>query len=109
MPEPKPWPSAPPSRSRPRRRPRSCCPAPVAPEPEADVVDQELVLEDLTREQVLDWRTRAAQDHEIVFAHIDRYGEVSARRLFTGAFVDQVTRLSGLGHLSLGYTTWVQS
>lgn len=85
-------------------------PAPAAPEPEADVaVDQELVLEDLTREQVLDWRTRAAKDHEIVFAHIDRYGEVSARRLFTSAFVDQVTRLSGLGHLSLGYTTWVQS
>ncbi|MFI6434936.1 hypothetical protein [Streptomyces sp. NPDC050759] len=39
-----------------------------------------------------------------MFAHIDRYGEVSARRLFTGRFVDQVTRLSGLGHLNLGYT-----
>ncbi|MFL4953331.1 hypothetical protein ACJ6WE_40075 [Streptomyces sp. MMS24-I31] len=83
-------------------------PAPV-PEREDAVVDQELVLEDLTREQVLDWRTRAAQDHEIVFAHIDRYGEVSARRLFTSAFVDQVTRLSRLGHLSLGYTTWERS
>ncbi|MEU3787526.1 hypothetical protein [Streptomyces sp900129855] len=88
-------------------------PAPAAPEPEtADVDvdgDQELVLEDLTREQVLDWRTRAAKDHEIVFAHIDRYGEVSARRLFTGRFVDQVTRLSGLGHLNLGYTPWGQA
>ncbi|MDX2521601.1 hypothetical protein PV355_41845 [Streptomyces stelliscabiei] len=86
-------------------------PAPAPPEPEtADVDgDQELVLEDLTREQVLDWRTRAAKDHEIVFAHIDRYGEVSARRLFTGRFVDQVTRLSGLGHLNLGYTPWGQA
>lgn len=83
-------------------------PAPAAPEPEVDV-DQELVLEDLTREQVLDWRTRAAKDHEIVFAHIDRYGEVSARRLFTGRFVDQVTRLSSLGHLNLGYTPWGQA
>ncbi|WP_086558603.1 hypothetical protein [Streptomyces africanus] len=84
-------------------------PAPAAPEPVADVVDKELVLEELTREQVLDWRTRAAKDHQLVFDHIDRYGEVSARRLFTSAFVDQVTRLTGLGHLSLGYTTWVQS
>ncbi|MGW7130055.1 hypothetical protein ACWGIA_17145 [Streptomyces bobili] len=83
--------------------------APAAPEPEADIVDQELVLEDLSREQVLDWRTRAAKDHEIVFAHIDRYGEVSARRLFTSRFVDQVTRLSGLGHLNLGYITWGQA
>ncbi|MFF4138099.1 hypothetical protein ACFY1B_43000 [Streptomyces mirabilis] len=84
-------------------------PAPAAPEPQIDVVDQELVIEDLTREQVLDWRTRAAKDHDIVFAHIDRYGEVSARRLFTGRFVDQVTRLSGLGHLNLGYTPWGQA
>lgn len=84
-------------------------PALAVPEPEADVVDQGLVLEDLTREQVLDWRTRAAKDHQLVFDHIDRYGEVSARRLFTSAFVDQVIRLSRLGHLSLGYTTWVQS
>jgi hypothetical protein len=41
-----------------------------------------------------------------VFARVDRYGEVSARRLFTGTFVDQVTRLSRLRHLNLGYTTW---
>ncbi|MCX5096441.1 hypothetical protein OOK36_48440 [Streptomyces sp. NBC_00365] len=44
-----------------------------------------------------------------MFAHVDRYGEVSVRRLFTGTFVDQVTRLprlSRLGHLNLGYTTW---
>ncbi|MEU1129605.1 hypothetical protein ABZ383_07020 [Streptomyces sp. NPDC005900] len=89
-------------------------PAPVivpAPEPGfADVDDdQELVLEDLTREQVLDWRNRAAADHQLVFDHIDRYGELSAQRLFTRAFVAQVQRLAGLGHLDLGFTTWGQA
>ncbi|QNT98299.1 hypothetical protein HEP81_08071 (plasmid) [Streptomyces griseofuscus] len=83
----------------------------AAPEPEfADVDDdQELVLEDLTREQVLDWRNRAAADHQIVHDHIDRYGELSAQRLFTRAFVSQVQRLSGLGHLDLGFSTWGQA
>ncbi|MER5556836.1 hypothetical protein ABT001_35200 [Streptomyces sp. NPDC002793] len=71
--------------------------------------DQELVLEELTREQVLDWRNRAAADHQLVFDHIDRYGELSAQRLFTRAFVAQVQRLSGLVHLNLGYTTWGQA
>ncbi|MEU3188668.1 hypothetical protein ABZ707_31395 [Streptomyces sp. NPDC006923] len=88
------------------------CPAAVVPAPEpepADVDDdQELVLEDLTREQVLDWRSRAAVDHQLVFNHIDRYGELSAQRLFTRAFVAQVQRLADLGHLDLGYTTWGQ-
>ncbi|MFJ3594632.1 hypothetical protein ACIPQJ_35445 [Streptomyces sp. NPDC090082] len=81
-----------------------------AAEPEfADVDDdQELVLEELTREQVLDWRNRAAADHQLVFDHIDRYGELSAQRLFTRAFVAQVQRLSGLGHLDLGFSTWGQ-
>ncbi|MGW4982084.1 hypothetical protein [Streptomyces mirabilis] len=45
----------------------------------------------------------------MVFDHLDRYGEVLARRLFTSVFVDQVTRLSRLGHVSLGYTTWERS
>ncbi|MGX1913575.1 hypothetical protein ACWIID_32750 [Streptomyces phaeochromogenes] len=84
-------------------------PAPAVLEPEDVVVDQELVLEELSRDQVVDWRNRAAKDHQVVFDHIDRYGEISARRLFTGAFVDQVTRLSRVGHLSLGYTTWERS
>lgn len=77
-----------------------------ATEPEfADVDDdQELILEELTREQVLDWRNRAAADHQLVFDHIDQYGELSAQRLFTRAFVAQVQRLSGLGHLDRGYT-----
>lgn len=78
-----------------------------APEPEPDL-DQELVLEELTREQVLDWRNRAAADHQVVHDHIDRYGELSAQRLFTRTFVAQVQRLAGLGHLDLGYTTWGQ-
>ncbi|MGW7260681.1 hypothetical protein [Streptomyces sp. NPDC054834] len=92
----------------PAPRPAAVVPA---PEPErADVDDyQELVLEELTREQVLDWRNRAAADHQLVFDHIDRYGERSAQRLFTRAFVAQVQRLAGLGHLDLGYTTWGQA
>ncbi|WP_327372298.1 hypothetical protein [Streptomyces sp. NBC_01217] len=88
-------------------------PAAVVPAPESEPADvdddQELVLEELTREQVLDWRNRAAADHQLVFDHIDRYGELSAQRLFTRAFVAQVQRLSGLGHLDLGYTTWGQA
>ncbi|WAU78363.1 hypothetical protein O1Q96_00495 (plasmid) [Streptomyces sp. Qhu-G9] len=85
-------------------------PAPAnTPEREADGVDQApLVLEELTREQVLSWRTRAAKDHQLAIDRIDRYGEMSAQRLFTRAFVEQVTRLSRLGHVSLGYTTWEQ-
>ncbi|MEV5982818.1 hypothetical protein [Streptomyces sp. NPDC052114] len=86
-------------------------PAAVAPAPEPIIVDedQELVLEDLTRDQVLDWRTRAAADHQIVFDHIARHGEHSAQRLFTRAFVATVQRLSGLGHLDLGFTPWGQA
>ncbi|MGX1676296.1 hypothetical protein [Streptomyces sp. NPDC055400] len=80
-----------------------------APRPAPVVVDHDLVLEDLTREQVLDWRDRAAHDHQVVFDHIDRYGERSAQRLFTRSFVSQVRRLSGLGHLDLGYTAWGQA
>ncbi|WP_330327882.1 hypothetical protein [Streptomyces pseudovenezuelae] len=84
---------------------------PAVPAVDPDVVDsvQGLVLEDLTREQVLDWRTRAAHDHQVVFDHIDRYGEHSAQRLFTRAFVADVQRLSRLGHLNLGYNTWGRS
>ncbi|MFD5341525.1 hypothetical protein [Streptomyces hawaiiensis] len=92
----------------PAPRPAAVVPAPE-PEP-ADVDDdQELVLEELTREQVLDWRNRAAADHQLVFDHIDRYGETSAQRLFTRAFVAQVQRLADLEHLDLGYTTWGQA
>jgi hypothetical protein len=81
-------------------------PAAPAPEPEGEDVDQELVLEHLTREQVLALRTRVAKDHQVVFDHVEKYGEHSAQRLFTRAFVAKVQRLSSLGHLSLGYTPW---
>ncbi|MER7309957.1 hypothetical protein E5082_29965 [Streptomyces griseoluteus] len=83
-------------------------PAAATPAPEVAGVDddQELVIEDLTREQVLDWRTHAAHDHQIVHDHIARYGEHSAQRLFTRSFVATVQRLAGLGHLDLGYTPW---
>ncbi|MFC7265853.1 hypothetical protein [Streptomyces lutosisoli] len=87
-------------------------PRPVtAPDPVVDDVDQEqeLVLEDLTREQVRDWRVRAMKDHDVVFEHIDRYGETSARRLFSHQLVDQAQRLSGARHLVLGHTTWGQA
>jgi hypothetical protein len=88
--------------------PRPAIAAPVSEV--ADVDDgRELVLEDLTREQVLDWRTRAARDHQVVHDHITRYGEESAQRLFTQAFVSTVQRLSTLGHLDLGYTPWGQA
>ncbi len=57
----------------------------AAPASEAADVDedQKLVLEELTREQVRDWRVRALKDHQVVFDHIYRYGEPSARRLFS--------------------------
>ncbi|MFF3932888.1 hypothetical protein [Streptomyces hirsutus] len=85
-------------------------PRPAAAPEVADVDDdQELVLEDLTREQVRDWRVRALKDHQVVFDHIDRYGEPSARRLFSNQLVDQAQRFSGLGHLGLGYTSWGQA
>ncbi|MFF9569902.1 hypothetical protein [Streptomyces sp. NPDC014685] len=51
----------------------------------------------------------ADDDQELVFDHIDRYGEPSAQRLFPRAFVAQVQRLARLGHLDLGYTTWGQA
>ncbi|MFG2603123.1 hypothetical protein ACGFT2_06135 [Streptomyces sp. NPDC048514] len=70
---------------------------------------QALVLEDLSREQVLDWRVRALKDHQVVFDHIDRYGEPSARRLFSNQLVDQAQHHSRLGHLDLGYTSWGQA
>ncbi|WP_371674805.1 hypothetical protein OG985_49880 (plasmid) [Streptomyces sp. NBC_00289] len=88
-------------------------PATVVPAPEPETADvdgdQELVLEDLTREQVRDWRVKAMKDHQVVFDHIDQYGETSARRLFSNQLVDQTQRLSGIRHLVLGHTTWGQA
>ncbi|MFE9222491.1 hypothetical protein ACFYN3_40110 [Streptomyces lavendulae] len=85
----------------------------LAPEPEPAVVDvdedQELVLEDLTRDQVREWRVKGLRDHQVVFDHIDRYGEPSARRLFSNQVVDQAQHQSRLGHLNLGYSTWGQA
>ncbi|PZT73065.1 hypothetical protein DNK56_34505 [Streptomyces sp. AC1-42W] len=92
----------------PAPRPAAAVPA---PEPEtADVdEDQELVLEDLTPDQVRDWRVRAMKDHDVVFDHIDQYGETSARRLFSNRLVDEAQRLSGTHHLVLGHTAWGQA
>ncbi|MFB6784875.1 hypothetical protein ACFCX0_48545 [Streptomyces sp. NPDC056352] len=88
--------------------PRTAVAAPAAEVADVDD-DQKLVLEDLTREQVRDWRVRAMKDPQLVFDHIDRYGETSARRLFTGRLVDQVQQMSGLEHLNLGYIPWGQA
>ena len=92
----------------PAPRPAAVVPA---PEPETTDVDddQELVLEELTREQVRAWRVRGMKDHSVVFDHIDRYGETSARRLFSNQLVDQAQRLEGTHHLVLGHTTWGQA
>ncbi|WP_432070881.1 hypothetical protein [Streptomyces sp. AA1529] len=83
----------------------------AAPAPEAVDIDddEELVLEDLTREQVRNWRVRALKDHQAVFDHIDRHGETSARRLFSNQLVDQAHHHSRLGHLDLNYSTWGQA
>ncbi|MEU0703367.1 hypothetical protein ABZ513_21485 [Streptomyces bacillaris] len=62
-----------------------------------------------------DWRVRAMKDHQVLFDHIDhvdhvdRYGEPSARRLFSNHLVDQAQGLSGFGHLNVGYFPWGQS
>ncbi|MET7503251.1 hypothetical protein [Streptomyces microflavus] len=66
-------------------------PLPAAPvlEPETADVDQEFVLADLTPDQVRDRRVRAMKDHQIVFDHMDSYGEPSARRLCTNQLVNQ--------------------
>ncbi|WP_326621787.1 hypothetical protein OHA57_39545 (plasmid) [Streptomyces anulatus] len=94
----------------PAPHPAAAIPAPVR-EPEfADVEDdQELVLEDLTPDQVRDWRVRAMKDHSVVFDHMDHYGEPSARRLFSNQLVDQAQHHTRLGHLDLGYPTLGQS
>lgn len=94
----------------PAPRPAAAVPAPVLEPETADVDDdQELVLEDLTPDQVRDWRVRAMKDHSVVFDHIDRYGEPSARRLFSNQLVDQAQHHARLGHLNLGYSTWGQA
>ncbi|MFF9365021.1 hypothetical protein [Streptomyces griseoluteus] len=72
-------------------------PAAATPAPKIADIDQELVLEDLTREQVRNWRVPALKDHQMVFDHIDRYGEPSARRLFSNQLVDQAEALLGAG------------
>ncbi|MFI5808425.1 hypothetical protein [Streptomyces sp. NPDC051561] len=88
-------------------------PAVAVPAPDLESVDvddgQELVLEDLTPDEIRQWRVRGMKDHQVVIDHIDRYGEPSARRLFSNQLVDQAEHRSGLEHLNLGYSTWGQA
>ncbi|MGW0669830.1 hypothetical protein [Streptomyces sp. NPDC002746] len=82
----------------------------AAPDPvDSDDQEQELVLEDVTREQVRDWRVRGMKDHGVVFDHIDQYGKMSARRLFSHQLVNEAQRLEGTHHLVLGHTSWGQA
>ncbi|OKJ07644.1 hypothetical protein AMK21_32095 [Streptomyces sp. CB00316] len=74
-----------------------------------DDQEQELVLEDLTREQVRAWRVQGLKDHSVVFDHIDQYCETSARRLFSNQLVDEAQRLAGTHNLVLGHTAWGQA
>ncbi|MGW1819473.1 hypothetical protein ACWCQM_38720 [Streptomyces sp. NPDC002125] len=91
--------------------PRPAAAAPVVEPETADVADddQELVLEELTADQVRDWRVRAMKDHQVLLDHIDHYGEPSARRLFSNQLVDQAQHHARLGHLNLSYSTWERS
>ncbi|MCX4489800.1 hypothetical protein OG890_38820 [Streptomyces anulatus] len=89
--------------------PRPAAAAPALEPETADVADdQELVLEELTADQVRDWRVRAMKDHQVLFDHIDHYGEPSARRLFSNQLIDQAQHHARLGHLNLSYSTWEQ-
>lgn len=92
----------------PTPRPVAAVPAPEPEFADADD-DQELVLEGLTPDEVRDWRVRAMKDHQVVFDHINRYGEPSARRLFSNQLFNQAQHHARLGHLDLGYATWGQS
>ncbi|MFD8546311.1 hypothetical protein [Streptomyces sp. NPDC059649] len=67
-----------------------------------------LILEDLTPDEIITWRARAERHHQVVFDHIDVYGESSARRLFTNQSVDRVQRLASARHLTLGSAIWGQ-
>lgn len=74
-----------------RPAPRPAAATPTS-KPEADADGQApLVLEELTRAQVRDWRVRAIKDHQVVVDHIDVHGETSARRLFSNQLVDQAS------------------
>ncbi|MEV4443504.1 hypothetical protein AB0K09_31840 [Streptomyces sp. NPDC049577] len=93
----------------PAPRPIKDAPAPEPEPQDAGEGQVPLVLEELTRQQVIDWRARAERDHQLVLDHIDEHGELSARRLFTSWLVDQVLRLAGTRHLVLGHTAWGQA
>ncbi|MEV5279727.1 hypothetical protein ACFYMW_25675 [Streptomyces sp. NPDC006692] len=62
---------------------------------------QEMDVASLSKQEILDLRAAAAQSHGLVLRWIDFAGELTARRVFTNRFVDDVLRLRGTGRLVL--------
>jgi DNA-binding transcriptional ArsR family regulator len=58
--------------------------------------DTPLVLEDLTRDEVLTMRTEAARDPGLILSAIELLGEQDARRLYTNRLVDQTLALEAI-------------
>ncbi|MFI2302662.1 hypothetical protein ACH5AL_28020 [Actinacidiphila glaucinigra] len=54
-------------------------------------------LDRLTRQEILDLRSLAAENPELIEVAIDAFGENDARRLYTHHVVDQVLRHRGGG------------
>ncbi|MFE9621346.1 winged helix-turn-helix domain-containing protein [Streptomyces sp. NPDC006384] len=71
---------------------------PAAGERDLAVGDDGLVdLTQLTRDEVIELRTAALKDPDLIRATVQACGETYARRLFTSALVDRTNRLSRLG------------
>lgn len=71
-------------------------PSPASTTVDAAVDDGPLALEDLTREQIIDMRTEALANPDLVHMAIEGLGERDARRLYTNRLVDQVLTLERL-------------
>ncbi|MGW2255151.1 transcriptional regulator [Kitasatospora sp. NPDC001660] len=82
--------------------------APASPGPDADVLpdlqrgeDGLVLLEQLSREEIIDLRVAAQQDWSLVTMTIEEAGEDYARRLYTNVLVDRVLRIKGTGRMAL--------
>ncbi|MFE9700534.1 hypothetical protein [Streptomyces sp. NPDC006270] len=81
------------------------------PEPEAADVDEDqaLVLEELTREQVRNWRVRAIEDHHVVLDTSTATASRLPAACSATSWSAQAHHHSRLGHLDLGYAAWGQA